>query len=145
MLFRLPAVSISISDIFKIHDSFQSCVYNTLEYTHEILSKCIISKDSRILDLGCGIGAFVKYLNEQGFKNTTGVVNNKKLYDISKERFGVNIIEDDMIKYMKNNKKSFDIIFNIESVGYVDINLYFKSAYSCLDNYGVVVLKDFTS
>jgi hypothetical protein len=57
----------------------------------------------------------------------------------------VNIIKDDMLNYMSNNKRSCDIIFNIESVGYVDIEAYFKEAYECLDDEGIIILKDFSA
>lgn len=135
-----------ISNYFLKHDSYQSYLFETLENTHKILSNFIPDKNSRILDLGCGIGTFIKYLNNNGFINTIGVNNSKKIYDISKQRYtDINIIKDDMIQYMTKYKKAFDIIFNIESVGYVDINNYFREAYNCLDDNGLIILKDFTT
>jgi len=135
----------NISDLFKTNDTYQCYLFGDIDNTHKILSNFIKCKDSVVLDLGCGIGSFIKYLNENGFKNTTGVVNSQKLKDISKERFNLNIIKDDMILFMSKNKNKFDVIFNIESVGYVNIDNYFKEAYNCLNDNGIVVLKDFSA
>jgi predicted TPR repeat methyltransferase len=133
-----------ISDLFKTNNTYQFYLIEDLQFTHDLLSKFIPNKHSFILDLGCGIGYYQIYLNELGFKNTTGVVNSQKLKDIAKDRFGTDIIKDDMVEFMSKNKNSYDIIFNIESVGYVDINDYFREAYNCLTKNGLIVLKDFT-
>ena len=134
-----------ISELFETTDTYQTYLFDTVANTHKVLSDLISSKEHRILDLGCGIGSFVNYLNINGFKNTTGVVNSQKLFDISRKKYDINVVKDDMIEYMSKNKKSYDIIFNIESVGYVDLNAYFNAAQECLDDNGVIILKDYTT
>jgi cyclopropane fatty-acyl-phospholipid synthase-like methyltransferase len=134
----------NISEVFKKYHTYQMYLFDDLENTHKLLSNFISNKHSRILDLGCGIGTFINYLNHNGFKNTTGVVNSQKLFEIS-QKYQANIIKDDMNDFMSKHKKSFDIIFNIESVGYVNIDTYFDKAYECLDDNGIIVLKDFTA
>jgi len=135
----------NISSIFTTNESFQCYLFDTLEKTNDILSDFIKDKNSRILDLGCGIGSFINYLNNKGYINTTGIVNSQKLFNISKKKYNINIIKDDMINFMTNTKQKYDIIFNIESFGYVDINDYFRNAYNVLDKEGTIILKDYTA
>ena len=135
----------NVSHLFEKYDTYQSYLFGTIENTHKILANLIKNKNLRILDLGCGIGSFINYLNNNGFINTMGVVNSQKIFNISKKKYNINIVKEDMIKYMSQNKKSYDVIFNIESVGYVDIDEYFNKAHECLDDNGIIILKDYTA
>lgn len=53
----------------------------------DILIKNNILFDESIVDLGCGIGAFAKYLKQFGFKKYVGIDFSEKAIDRAKERF----------------------------------------------------------
>lgn len=68
-------------------------------------------KDAAILDIGCGNGSFVLWLQERGFKNASGV-------DISKEQIeqgtslGIkNISIADFREFLKAHPAKYDLIF----------------------------------
>ena len=44
-----------------------------IELFDSVLKKLNITKDSRILDIGCGVGAYAEYFKEQGYRNYTGI------------------------------------------------------------------------
>lgn len=69
------------------------------------------NKDAEIIDLGCGSGGFVYWLQQEGFKNVTGI-------DISKEQVGKaeelgikNIHLADLRDFLKNKAGVYDLIF----------------------------------
>lgn len=67
------------------------------------------SKDCRILDVGCGLGHFLYFLEKEGYRNYIGI-------DISEENFkllesrGFNVRLCDMLDFFRENKESFDLI-----------------------------------
>ncbi len=67
-------------------------------------------KNAFLLDIGCGDGNFIYWLNKMGYKNAFGI-------DISAEqiekgrKLGINnLICDDLLKYLNENKQKFDFI-----------------------------------
>jgi len=68
------------------------------------------NRESKILELGCGKGFFLKYLKEMGYSNILGVEKSESpilhaLSDIKNY-----IVEDDMFNYMKNCSEKYDLI-----------------------------------
>ena len=68
-------------------------------------------KEAKILDIGCGNGGFVYWLQSLGYKNSEGI-------DISKEQVGIarnlgipNIKCADLVEFLKSKDKAYDIIF----------------------------------
>jgi len=68
------------------------------------------TKDAKILDVACGSGQFLYFLQKEGYRNIFGV-------DISPEQvekaqnIGIkNIIEENCFAYLKRNQKEFDMI-----------------------------------
>ena len=69
--------------------------------------------DAPILDLGCGQGFMLKYLQSAGFKNLTGI-------DISEEQVavaranGFNALQTDASTFLKENEGQYEIIMAID-------------------------------
>ena len=68
-------------------------------------------KEAKILDIGCGNGGFVYWLQSLGYKNSEGI-------DISEEQIGMarnlgipNIECADLVEFLKSKDKVYDIIF----------------------------------
>jgi ribosomal protein L11 methylase PrmA len=55
----------------------------------KLLSKCRISKDESILDLGAGASTFIDYLINQGFKNVIATDISETALNKLKERLGL--------------------------------------------------------
>ena len=83
-----------------------------------------ITKDSKILDLGCGSGQIAALLALKELTNITMVDNASKMLDIARKNFPKhNIIEDDISSLTKLNQ-SYDVIFANMSLHWcADINI----------------------
>lgn len=67
-------------------------------------------KDSTILELGCGKGFFLKYLEEMGYSHIRGVEKSESQILHALSDVKDYIIVDDMFNYLKNCAQKFDLI-----------------------------------
>lgn len=72
------------------------------------------SKEIKILDMGCGVGGIVYWLQSLGYKNTYGIDMNEEQIKIGKEMGIKNLLYGDIREYLKNKKDEFDVIFAID-------------------------------
>jgi len=75
----------------------------------EIVSALPLQKDARIVDVGCGCGAFLNVLSGMGYKNISGIEIGKEQCDFLADK-GFNIHSIDIIDFFENNKERFDLI-----------------------------------
>lgn len=67
-------------------------------------------KEVKIVDLGCGSGDLILWLQSIGFKNVSGVDYSREQVELAR-RIGVkNVFQGDLREFLKNNRK-FDVIF----------------------------------
>ncbi len=87
--------------------------YNFRKKIYELNYKSILPEDknANILELGCGPGYFLKYLNELGYKNIQGVDISPEQLELAK-KLGVSsyIVQADIFDYLKSTKQKFDMI-----------------------------------
>ena len=67
-------------------------------------------KQANILDIGCGEGGFVLYLQEKGFKNASGIDISREQIDKGKELGISNLHEEDLLAFLKRNEPIYDLI-----------------------------------
>lgn len=67
-------------------------------------------KNVRILDLGCGDGNSVYWLQQLGYKNTCGIDFSAEQIAKGKSMGIENLQNGDIIKYLSDNKTEFDVI-----------------------------------
>ena len=68
-------------------------------------------KNARCLDLGCGVGNFVAYLNSQRFVHVTGIDTSAESIDICKNKFPrYAFYQESISEYLVNNDETYDII-----------------------------------
>jgi len=67
------------------------------------------SKDSKILDIGCGMGHFLYFLEKEGYKNYLGIDISKENIEFCKEK-GFNVELWDALSFLKEKQETFDII-----------------------------------
>lgn len=69
------------------------------------------SKDSQILDLGCGEGFFLYCAAKMDYANLHGVEISRQQVEIARQYCqGANIVEGDIIDYLSSTALSFDLI-----------------------------------
>lgn len=78
------------------------------DLNHEFLEQ--ISKDTRILEIGCNIGNQLNILEKDGFNNLWGLEINKKALSIARENKGITFVEGSVFDIpFKNN--FFEVVF----------------------------------
>ncbi len=83
-----------------------------LEYNLGRLFKTKISKERAILDLGCGYGSFLFFLQAHGYKNVTGVDISTEEIVVCKKLFrSYKFVQADIYKYLLSEKEKFDVIY----------------------------------
>lgn len=74
-----------------------------------------LDRDSAILDIGCGQGFMLKYMQSEGFNNLTGIDISEEQVKIAQAK-GFNVIQTDAVVYLKENRGSFDAIMAIDII-----------------------------
>jgi 2-polyprenyl-3-methyl-5-hydroxy-6-metoxy-1,4-benzoquinol methylase len=95
------------SKIKMTFDHFKSKFYSFDFYYSELLPSHF---DANILDIGCGEGIFIHYLETKGYTNIYGVDISEEQIALGKE-FGIkNIQEIDMLVFLKDKFDCYDCI-----------------------------------
>jgi SAM-dependent methyltransferase len=86
-------------------------VKETQEYYEHIFDsiKKYITFDSDIMDLGCGLGDFTKFLTERGYRNVLGVDPSERNIETARKK-GINCIQADSFSDDPNLIGKFDFI-----------------------------------
>lgn len=91
------------------------------------------NQDVSIIDLGCGTGNFLKYLNNKGFNNLTGIDL------IENNDTNIKYIQSDILK-CKFDKK-FDVIVSNMNIEHIDnLDSYISKIDSILEKDGIVII-----
>ncbi|MHB1686738.1 MAG: cyclopropane fatty acyl phospholipid synthase [Ignavibacteriaceae bacterium] len=128
-----------------------SCAYwkdaKTLDEAQEnklelICKKLYLEPGMRVLDIGCGWGAFGKYAAEKYNVETVGITVSKEQVELGRKLCGGLPVEFRLMDYRDVNEK-YDRIVSvgmIEHVGYKNYRTYFKVANDCLKEDGLFLL-----
>jgi len=88
-------------------DMSKVCSYYEDDYK-DILPK---AKDTKILDIGCGMGHFLYYLSQKGYANIEGIDICQEQIDAAKELVSCNINKiSDLKAYLSVSTDTFDVI-----------------------------------
>jgi 2-polyprenyl-3-methyl-5-hydroxy-6-metoxy-1,4-benzoquinol methylase len=72
-------------------------------------------RDARILELGCGPGKMLAFLQSQGFKNVKGIDISEEQVQIARDR-GVNATKVDVFDYLLTMDGQIDVIIAIDFI-----------------------------
>jgi 2-polyprenyl-3-methyl-5-hydroxy-6-metoxy-1,4-benzoquinol methylase len=78
-----------------------------------------INKDARIVDLGCGYGEFLSFLEKMGYTNTFGVDLDPIGLEIARGRGVKNVKQADAILALRESQREFDVISAIDVLEHV--------------------------
>lgn len=68
-------------------------------------------KEAKILDLGCGQGGFVYWLQTLGYKNTWGIDISDQQIEVAKSLGIENIKQADLKKFLPGKRETYNLIF----------------------------------
>jgi 2-polyprenyl-3-methyl-5-hydroxy-6-metoxy-1,4-benzoquinol methylase len=101
-------------------------------------------KTTKILDVGCGNGGFVYWLQEIGYINSSGIDKSSEQIEVAK-RLGIKNVEyATIVEYLKDKENLYDVIFArdvIEHFQKVEILEILKLFYNSLRQGGKVVIQ----
>ncbi len=109
----------------------------------EYIAKCLLkysSKDSYLLDLGCGIGSFLHLLKDKyGFTNLKGIELNEFAVNFARQHRGLDVILGDAAKFADRNQ--FDVVLSLEIIEHMnDLNSYGNAIWNLLKPGGLLLL-----
>ncbi|NIO21039.1 MAG: methyltransferase domain-containing protein [Candidatus Aenigmarchaeota archaeon] len=67
--------------------------------------------DAQILDIGCGFGGFVYFLQQNGYLNAQGIDVSEEQIALGKQMGIGNIDQGDIFEFLSDKEEVFDIIF----------------------------------
>jgi cyclopropane-fatty-acyl-phospholipid synthase len=124
---------------WKDADNLDKAQENKLEL---ICRKLYLKPGMRVLDIGCGWGAFGKYAAEKYNVEVTGITVSNKQLELGKNLVSGLPVELRLMDYRDINEK-YDRIVSvgmIEHVGYKNYRIYFEIANRCLSDDGIFLL-----
>jgi len=120
---------------------YQSLQKNSWYYLEErpeynLIEKYIVHGE-KILEIGCGEGAFAKYTNGCQY---TGLDTNFAAVNIARNN-GVNVINDDIETHARQNHNQYDLVCSFQVVEHVpDISGLLKASWRCLQENGIMII-----
>lgn len=71
-----------------------------------------ISKEGKVLDLGCGYGSFLFFLQSHGYRNVTGVDISTEEITVCKKLFiSYTFHQADIYDYIRSTDEKFDVVY----------------------------------
>ena len=101
------------------------------------------NKNIYILDIGCGMGHFIYYLQKKGYQNYLGVDISKENINFCKTK-GFHVEHVDIFDFLKSNVEPFDVIIMndvIEHLNKEEILRLLDLMYNNLAEEGTVIIK----
>ena len=81
---------IPVKDLGLDPKKVSKCSPTTVKYLYKVLDYLKINKNKKILDIGCGKGYLIKFLNKCGYTKVDGLEISKKLAMIARNNFKKN-------------------------------------------------------
>jgi|SRR3989344_6852694 len=105
----------------KIHDFDSELKTVRRLYRRNFLP--LMSKDRgvKILDLGCGMGHLLYFLEQEGYKNYLGVDVSQETIEFCQKR-GFKVVQQSIAEYLKQSTETFDHIFMIDVLEHITID-----------------------
>lgn len=101
-------------------------------------------KSMKILDIGCGYGGFLYFLNKEGYKNVIGVDHSQEQIDIARELNIKNVFRGNIIETLKKYTREFDVITALDIIEHFtkeEMFLLFDALTNALKPNGIFIMK----
>lgn len=117
--------------------------FRILEFDHILKNIELNLKDGKILEVGCGIGGFLFYLEKRGINDFIGIDISEEQLSICKKYSTQNVILGDAINYLQRST-TYDFIFAFDLIEHLEkksINEFIELCFDKLNNGGVLVIR----
>lgn len=122
-------------------EAFESQRVACKAYFGDLLPK---DKDARIVDLGCGGGCFLYFLEKEGYKNARGVDTSSEQVELAINLGLKNVRQADLLDFLEKHSGEFDAITAIDVVEHFkkeEVLLLLDSVYRALKPGGVFIMR----
>ena len=101
-----------LSSIFKYVNDLSEKGFEKQRKYYKYYYDGLLSEDKNIeiLDIGCGTGHFLYFLEKEGYKKYFGIDISKEQIEYCKNNISKNVEAIDGFDFLKNNNKKFDLI-----------------------------------
>jgi 2-polyprenyl-3-methyl-5-hydroxy-6-metoxy-1,4-benzoquinol methylase len=136
--YRSSHIKNLIGDVDLSFFKKQFCVWS--KYYGEFLPK---DKNVKILDIACGDGGIVYWLQSIGYKNSFGIDISEEQVNLAKSLGIENIEQYDLKEFLKTNK-GWDVIFALDILEHFNKNEILdvlELIYNALNKNGILIIK----
>lgn len=117
---------------------------NSLYYDRVYNSLLPTDKTIKILDIGCGSGHFLHYLQRHGYNNILGIDQSPELVKFIKEEISPQVVCGDALDYLQQHPNEFDVLVAndfIEHLPKHKIDKFLELCYLTLNTNGKLLIK----
>ena len=134
----------SYNEIYDKSDLEKEMSYRHRRYEINYAHLLPMDKASRILEMGCGPGYFLRFLADRGYANHVGVDFSRSQVMATGAAGASNVILADLIEYLKSVEGGFEMIFSFHVLEHMekdDILELLELAWSRLAKNGRIVIE----
>lgn len=140
----------------KIYDHYRSSVRQNVEVNRNDYERRInfykkrfrkylpINKDAEILDIGCGEGFFLYFMDKIGYKNLYGVEKSPEQIEVlNKVSQKATIFNQDIFNFFQDNTKKYDLVLLdnvLEHFNKNEIFMILESIHNILTDKGMLII-----
>lgn len=78
-------------------------------------------KDCKILDIGCGMGQFLSWIKNKGYKNFKGIDLSQQMVDFCRQNVTDQVEKtESIVSFLLNEKESYDLIVMLDVIEHID-------------------------
>lgn len=122
-------------DFYQFFQKFEW--YYMDEKEEYALAGNFIKENARVLEIGCGKGAFSKFIKTENYTGIEFSAGAKKLA----EQKGLRILNESIEHHAVNNRQKYDVVCSFQVLEHVsDVNGFIRAAIECLDRNGLFII-----
>lgn len=110
--YRTRCYDVFVSKHWKYSHGFSKEAYDFFSKISKKRFKDILpdDKEAKIIDIACGAGHFLYFLQSQGYANASGIDLSQEQFKIAQEMGVKNLLKADLFEYLPEHPQSFDLI-----------------------------------
>ena len=130
----------SHSNVFSKKEFENAYLQFEINYGNYISSQ----KDAKIMDIGCGTGHFLFYLEKKGYKNFLGIDISQQQVNFCRDNVSKHVELADAFEFLKDKKNVYGVIAAndlLEHIPKGEINRFLKLVNNSLKSEGIFIMR----